>query len=645
MSSIQVDNARALSTLLSQLGGGMSQQRLLELGQGSLPLRLVAALLSAQGQTARPVRVGADDLARLETPTLLVLKSGEFCLLESVGHGRATVRRHDGALSSLGLEALALDVQTAIEHAPSVSFGRSFARGLLLAFAQCRSMLLWLFLVTLATAALGILLPWLARQAMGPALQDQAASLLVTVVAAMVAASCMQAWLGWLRARTRIALDVRLVGSTQHALFRRLLDLPYAEHQQRGLGQLLRAVMSAEAAARIVSSVGVGPVFDALASLAYIVVLAVTAPWMAVALIVAAALAAAAALVLSRRYARLQARELDASARSQARLHELLQGIATVKAGHAEGHGLLRWLSALVTERGFGLGRDLTQAWLALVLTTIQRGGGAAILIWTAFEALDARLEVVDLVYIGMLATGFLHSATTLCQSLIPLSGVSVHLTRLDELLATEPTPPKVLGEGRAKAKGPTIELSDVWFRYGPDQPWILKGYDLTLEEGEQLELHGPSGMGKTTILRLIAGLYRPERGTVSVLGRDPWRNRGHVTYLPQHAQLLSGSLRDNLEQLSGASLERVVQACRATGLVQWLQTLPMGLETVVAPGGSNLSGGQRQWVVLTAAAAATRPILLLDEAMSQMDRVVRGALSKSPLWSGKTVVSVSHDH
>src|SRR5690606_18098701 len=125
-----------------------------------------------------------------------------------------------------------------------------------------------------------------------------------------------------------------------------------------------------------------------------------------------------------------------------------------------------------------------------------------------------------------------------------------------------EPSEPLLapLGSERPLASGDAIVMNDVWFRYGPDQPWILQGYNLRVGAGEQLTLRSASGSGKTTILRLIAGLYQPERGTVSVFGRDPAKARGHIAYLPQQAHLFAGSLLHNLRMLSGASLERIVE-------------------------------------------------------------------------------------
>jgi ATP-binding cassette subfamily B protein len=509
----------------------------------------------------------------------------------------------------------------AFERGPRVLGSGSFLPLFGHLLGQASGPLLRLFLVSLAVVGVGLLTPWLTRQVMAHALADRAPSLLLTVVVALLASSLLRVWLGWLRVRGKLSVETRLVHACSESLFRRVGALPFQEHQQRGLGELLQGLGSAEALTRALASIGVAPLVEALGALAYLLVLFSVSPAVGVPLLGLALLSGAITLLLARRYARCQALELTEAARSRARLHELLAGIATLKAEHAERAGMLRWLHGLLGERLGVLG-------------------------WAAFEVLEQRMSVPELVYVGMLSEGFLYATTTLCRTLTMLGSARTHLARVDELLAVEPVV-RTRGPARGQRHDPelfAVQLSDVWFRHGPDQPWLLQGYNLTLKQGEHLDLRGRSGLGKTTILRLIAGLYRPERGNVSVLGRDPYRDQTCIAYLPQHAQLLSGSLRDNLSQLSGASLERVMAACAATGLVAWLQSLPMGLETVVAAGGANLSGGQRQWIVLTAAVASERPVLLMDESLSQLDHLVRSQLSVDRLFAGKTTIRVTHD-
>jgi ABC-type bacteriocin/lantibiotic exporter with double-glycine peptidase domain len=220
------------------------------------------------------------------------------------------------------------------------------------------------------------------------------------------------------------------------------------------------------------------------------------------------------------------------------------------------------------------------------------------------------------------------------------------HLQQLRALLAREPIARS--SEPASSLAAPdddlAIELEDVWFRYAPGGPWILRGYSLRVRRGELLRISGASGQGKTTVLRLIAGLIEPERGSVRVFGVPPRRARALLSYLPQDAHLLEGSIATNLTLMSGAPPEALAAALRATGLDGWLASLPMGKQTVLPPGGRTLSGGQRQWIALTAAVASQRPIALLDEATAHLDRARREQLRLERLFAGRTVVMVSHE-
>jgi ATP-binding cassette subfamily B protein len=182
-----------------------------------------------------------------------------------------------------------------------------------------------------------------------------------------------------------------------------------------------------------------------------------------------------------------------------------------------------------------------------------------------------------------------------------------------------------------------------VWFRYAPDRPWVLQGYTLRVPVGGELRLEAPSGAGKTTILRLIAGLYAPERGTVRVLGQPPQQASRAVAYLPQAAHLFEGSIVDNLRLLSDASDEAIERAAAESGLCALLATLPMGPETLLTAGASNFSGGQRQLIAWTALMASERPVLLLDEALSQLDPIAQKRLRAMRSGRARTTLFVEH--
>jgi ABC-type bacteriocin/lantibiotic exporter with double-glycine peptidase domain len=218
------------------------------------------------------------------------------------------------------------------------------------------------------------------------------------------------------------------------------------------------------------------------------------------------------------------------------------------------------------------------------------------------------------------------------------------HLGRVRALLASESVSRRELPALPMQPDEAAIVLDRVWFRYSPGDAWVLRDYSLRVRRGEFLRVCGASGGGKTTILRLIAGLVEPERGSVRVFGAPPTQAERAFAYLPQDAHLLEGSILTNLTLMSGAGPDALAAAQRATALDTWVETLPMRLETLLPPGGKTLSGGQRQWIALTAAVASARPIVLLDEPTSHLDRPRREQLDLERLFAGRTVVMVSHE-
>lgn len=636
--------AEVLSLFLAQRGVSLSARRVLELARGELDRRAVLRVLRQSGVPTRGVAPSRELLASLPLPTLLELRGERLCVLERLNDVSAIVRDQRERVQRTPLRELAEETTCAFESPPVIEDATSFTRWLLRGLREQARELTTLGFCALALTGLALLAPWLTRGAIGGALDDRSPALLHTVVAALSALALLRAWLMWLRARAQLTLTARLLRRVVPSLFERLLARPFAAQDRRGLSDELACLSSGELAARAETGLVVGPAVELLTLLAYFAACALSSLTIASVLLAACVLTVAGAWLLMAHRARADGEVVREAAVTRARLHDMLQGIATVKAERAERPVLLRWLESLLRERGASLRRDLRDAWLEVWLAGCQRGARLFVVCYGAHATLQGTLPVADFIYLGLLAEGVLSTSESGCRMLGALLSLRLHAARVDEALHGSASLVRPAAPAESTHTALPIRLSDVWFRHGADQPWVLQGYDLTVQAGEQLTLRGESGCGKTTILRLIAGMYRPERGTVSVGGRDPSLDRSAVCYLPQQASLFAGSLRDNLEQLSGAAPERIVRACERTGLQSWLQTLPMGVETLAAAQGANLSGGQRQWLLLTAAVANPRGVVLLDESASQLDHVVRARMPMAELFRGRTVVSVAHD-
>lgn len=230
-------------------------------------------------------------------------------------------------------------------------------------------------------------------------------------------------------------------------------------------------------------------------------------------------------------------------------------------------------------------------------------------------------------------------------SSYLILVVIRPQLTKVEEILEVETEKRSLLSRGESFALNGPVVMEDVWFRYTPDGPWVLKGYNLRVEPGEKFTIVGPSGSGKSTVLRLLAGLYVPEKGTITIGGHSPIAVRHKMLYLPQFVQLYGGSIIENLRLLSGGEhLDRLMEASQKTGLHAVVDTLPMNYHTVVPHGGRNLSGGQRQLIALTGALASRRELMFLDEATASMGSTWMAQIKILIDAAPRTLVMANHE-
>jgi ABC-type bacteriocin/lantibiotic exporter with double-glycine peptidase domain len=262
---------------------------------------------------------------------------------------------------------------------------------------------------------------------------------------------------------------------------------------------------------------------------------------------------------------------------------------------------------------------------------------------WGAKLVLARQLGVGEFFALVQMTGGFMGAMLGFTGTLLAAVLMRPQLTVARALLAA-PAEPAPSRQGVRTLTGPVV-LENVWFRYDDDAPWVLRDFDLRVEAGEKRWLKAPSGFGKSTILRLMSGLLSPQQGQIRIAGQSPRSVRDLVLYLPQSVHLFGGSIYENLRLLSiDAPRERLLEAAQASGLHAFVSTLPMTYETVLPRGGGSLSGGQRQLIALTAMMASDRPLLLLDEALANLDWISRSWISRSSWFDYKTVVYASHD-
>jgi ATP-binding cassette subfamily B protein len=193
------------------------------------------------------------------------------------------------------------------------------------------------------------------------------------------------------------------------------------------------------------------------------------------------------------------------------------------------------------------------------------------------------------------------------------------------------------------------IKFEHVWFGYKQDD-YVIKDLDFTIHPGEKVALVGPTGAGKSTIIRLLCRLYEPSQGRILVDGIDirelPQAElRRYMAVILQEGFLFAGNVKSNITLGDGYSFEEVQQAAENTNIAKFIEQLPQGYDTQLRERGTNLSSGQKQLLAFARAAIRNPQILVLDEATASLDvgteALIQEALNK--LLIGRTAIIIAH--
>ena len=186
--------------------------------------------------------------------------------------------------------------------------------------------------------------------------------------------------------------------------------------------------------------------------------------------------------------------------------------------------------------------------------------------------------------------------------------------------------------------------LDSISFSY--EGTTIIRNLSLRVRPGEHIGIVGDSGCGKSTVLKIIAGLYEIDCGEVVIAGeRSPEKIRKHIAVVMQHNNLFPLSIRDNITCGHNISEEIVWAACQNACLAEWIGSLPDGLNTNVGERGNQVSGGQAQRIQIARALCKDAQIILLDEPVSALDQDTGQSVlnALNTLMHGKTVIHVTH--
>jgi ATP-binding cassette subfamily B protein RaxB len=606
------------------------------------------------GFATRPVRIELEDVEFLHTPCMLHWDLNHFVVLRSAGRRDFVV--HDPAVGVVRIsrtEASRRFSGVALEMTPAPGFSaqpappRIGVREVLGKIIGLRRSLGQVLVLALAIEVFSVANPlylqWVVDHALLTADQSLLTTLAVGFSIILLLQVCVSAMRGW----TLMVLSASLKVQGRVNLFSHLLRLPSHYFEARHLGDVMSRFGSQESIQRALTTDLIEAMLDGLMSGITLAIMFVFSP-----VLTCIVLATVGMYVLLRwaTYRPLRQASMEAivwGARRDSHFLESLRAIKTIKLFGAQESRRAHWLNLQVETTN----RDLTTKKLRLMFrfaNGLLMGGLAVLLIW-----LGARSVLAGVFSTGMLLafiaynSQFISRVTSLIDTLIDLRMLRLHVERLADIVLTEPERHD-LGAGGGRLQ-PSVDLRDVCFRYGDNEPWALDHVSLRIDAGESVAIVGPSGCGKSTLAKIITSLLKPTSGEVLV-GGSPLAHIGVERYrrmlgvVMQDDQLLAGTLADNISFFaSRPSRRRIERAARLAAIHDDIVSMPMSYNTLIGDMGTALSGGQKQRVMIARALYRRPRIAIFDEATSHLDVALEKIVSAAIRGRRMTRIVIAH--
>ena len=432
-------------------------------------------------------------------------------------------------------------------------------------------------------------------------------------------------------------------------LFRHLIRLPIAYFEKRHIGDILSRFTSIEPIRTALAEGMIAATIDGLMALATLAVIFVYSTQLALVVLTAFILYAALRLGLYQLLRKRSLAVIDTKAYENSTFIETMRAVQSLKIFNREGDRETQWLNryADVVSANVRLGRT------RIAFSTINDLLFGLENIITIYLA--ARLALGNHLTIGMIFAfmsykhHFTEKAVQLVEKALDFRILELHLERLADIALSplERGHDQFLAYTR-QVQG-RIELRNVFFQYAETEPFVLEDISFIIEPGEFVTIMGPSGGGKTTLIKIMLGLLEPTRGEVLIDGTPltamgPRAYREHVGAVMQEDQLLSGSIADNICFFDPSfDQERMIQCAHLAGIHEEIMAMPMTYNSLIGDMGSSLSGGQKQRVMLARALYRQPQILFLDEGTAHLDVDNEKHINDSLKCLQMTRISVAH--
>ena len=518
-------------------------------------------------------------------------------------------------------------------------------RDLLQYMKSCISMsdVIMMIAASLAVAVVGILVPRITKLLTGPVRGGGQTSVLIGAAISLVCVSLSSQLISSSKELIQLRLDTKTSLGVQSSMMMRLLSLPASFFRKYSAGELKSRSMSVNQLCSLLLGMLLGTGLTSLTSLLYVTQIFSFAPTLVVPSLLIILVTVIVSIITTFVQVRINKERMEYTARESGMSYALITGVQKVKLAGAEKRIFARWQDL------FAEGARLTYnppVFLKLngVITT---GIGLASTILLYYLAVVSRMDQSSY-YAFMSAYGMVMGAFT------ALSGIAISAAQIKPIMDMaeiflKAEPESAAGKEIVTHISGNIEMEHVSFRYSEDLPYVLDDLSLKIRAGEYVAIVGRTGCGKSTIMRLLLGFEKPEKGAVYYDGKDIGNLdlpslRRRIGTVTQDAGLFQGDIYSNIViSAPDLTLKDAWEAAEKAGIADDILAMPMGMYTVISEGHGSISGGQRQRIMIARAIAPKPNLLLFDEATSALDNKTQRQVSEALDSMGCTRVIIAH--
>ena len=585
------------------------------------------------GMVTRALSLELDELGALKMPCILHWDFSHFVVLVSVKRNRYVL--HDPARGRryLGREemsryftGIALEVWPGSEFQAETQQTRISLRSLINSIYGIKRTLAKIFCLSVVIEAINLVMPVGTQLVMDHAIPAGDRGLLTLISAGLMFFILLRAAVSMLRAWSSLVMSTLINVQWQSGLFDHLLRLPLAFFERRKLGDIQSRFDSLDTLRATFTTSVIGLIMDSIMVVGVFVMMLLYGGYLTWIVLCFTTIYIFIRLVTYGNYRQISEECLVREARAASYFMETLYGIATVKIQGMVGIRGAYWLNMKIDAINSGI--KLTRMDLLFGgINTFVTACDQVVILWLgAGLVIDNQMTIGMFVAFSSFRGQFSERVASLTSFLLQLRIMSLHNERIADIALHEKEEKKPEIEIVADMGPISLETNGLSYRYDSQSAPIFSALSLSVAPGESVAITGASGAGKTTLMKVLCGLFEPDSGRVLINGIDIRQmgiNNYHrmIACVMQDDRLFSGSIRENICGFAEEMDEEwMVECARASHIHDVIMNMPMGYETLIGELGEGLSGGQKQRIFIARALYRKPGILFMDEATSALD-------------------------